>query len=34
MTYFYGERWTVSDYYHYWKNNMVGAGGGVEKRYI
>ena len=31
MIYFYGERWTVSDYYDYWKNNMVGAGGGVEK---
>jgi ketosteroid isomerase-like protein len=31
MIYFYGDRWTVSDYYDYWKNNMVGAGGGVEK---
>ena len=24
MIYFYGERWTVSDYYDYWKNNMIG----------
>ena len=31
MLYFYGERWEVSTYYDYWKNAMVGAGGGVEK---
>ena len=31
MLYFYGDRWEVSTYYDYWKNSMVGAGGGVEK---
>jgi len=31
MLYFYGNRWEVSTYYDYWKNSMVGAGGGVEK---
>tara|TARA_B110000116_G_scaffold59138_1_gene50542 strand:+ start:116 stop:577 length:462 start_codon:yes stop_codon:yes gene_type:complete len=31
MLYFYGNRWEVSAYYDYWKNSMVGAGGGVEK---
>ena len=31
MLYFYGNRWKVSTYYDYWKNSMVGAGGGVEK---
>ena len=31
MLYFYGDRWEVSTYYDYWKESMVGAGGGVEK---
>ena len=31
MLYFYGDRWEVSTYYDYWKDSMVGAGGGVEK---
>ena len=31
MLYFYGDRWEVSTYYDYWKDSMIGAGGGVEK---
>jgi ketosteroid isomerase-like protein len=34
MLYFYGDRWEVAAYYEYWKNSMVGAGGGVEKNSV